>query len=109
MGSHEAGSHEMGSGVPLSRGRGMSDDVRVPRMTNGDFYCGRDVVSGGEVGSAALGGRLVVFHGASDFVGNDGASSCAVQSKIRQACGRISAFRPGVCLKFLTWARSSSR
>ena len=30
---------------------------------------------GGEVGSAALGGRLVVFHGASNIVGGDGASS----------------------------------
>ena len=47
----------------------MSDDVRVPRMTNGDFYCGRDVVSGGEVGSAALGGRLVVFHGGKRLCG----------------------------------------
>lgn len=65
----------MGSGVPLFGGRGMSGDVRVPRATNGGFYCGEMLSPGGEVGSAALGGRLVGSHGASNIVGGDGASS----------------------------------
>ena len=60
---------------PSSRERGMTGDVRVPRATNGGFYCGEVLSPGGEVGSSALGGRLVVFHGASNIVGGDGASS----------------------------------
>jgi hypothetical protein len=78
-GSHEAGrqearKHGMGSGVPLFGGRGMSGDVRVPRATNGGFYCG-EMLSPGMKWVLPPVDSLVGFHGASNIVGGDGASS----------------------------------
>jgi hypothetical protein len=59
---------------PSSRERGMTGDVRVPRATNGGFYCG-EMLSPGMKWVLPPVDSLVGFHGASNIVGGDGASS----------------------------------
>jgi hypothetical protein len=59
---------------PSSGERGMTGDVRVPRATNGGFYCG-EMLSPGMKWVLPPVDSLVGFHGASNIVGGDGASS----------------------------------